>query len=55
VKRRLRKGVRREWAVEAVRTGRTKKTVDQLLHLWISAEKRRTHKRERREGKIPGW
>lgn len=51
MKRRLPKGVRRDWAVDAVRDGRTRKTAGQLLHLWVSAEKRRTHKRERREGK----
>lgn len=50
-KRRLPRGLRREYAVRAVEQGLTNKTADQLMHLWISAEKRRTHKRERREGR----
>ena len=51
MKRRLPRGVRREYAERAVAQGTTRKSVDQLLHLWVSREKRRTHKRERREGK----
>jgi hypothetical protein len=30
----------------------TSRSVKGLLHLWTSQEKRRTHKRERREGKV---
>ena len=51
MKRRLPKGVNIEWAERAVREGTTRKTAKELQHLWVSREKRRTHKRERREGK----
>lgn len=50
VKRRLPRGVRRQYAEHAVREGMTRKTADELLHLWVSRAKRETHKRERREG-----
>jgi hypothetical protein len=51
MKRRLPKGTDLRYATAAVKEGRTSKTAKQLQHLWISKEKRRTHKRERREGK----
>ena len=51
MKRRLPRGVKREFAQQAVNLGITSKTVDELMHRFISLEKRRTHKRERREGK----
>lgn len=51
MKRRLPRGVRRWYAVRAVEEGRTRKSADELLHGWVSSEKRRTHKRERREGR----
>lgn len=50
-KRRLPKDAKREYAERAIEYGMTRKTVDELLHRWVSKEKRRTHKRERREGR----
>jgi len=40
-----------EYAERAVEQGITRKSAKRLLHIWTSNEKRRTHKRERREGK----
>lgn len=51
MKRRLPRGIKIEYAERAVELGITRKNSRQLLHLWLSDEKRRTHKRERREGK----
>ena len=51
MKRRLPRGVRQEYAERAVGQGNTGKTAKELLHVWVSREKRRTHKRERREAK----
>lgn len=50
-KRRLPRGIKQQYAEQAVRLGITSKTVPELMHRWTSLEKRRTHKRERREGK----
>jgi hypothetical protein len=50
-KRRLPRGTDLRYAQAAVEQGRTSKTARALQHLWISKEKRRTHKRERREGR----
>jgi hypothetical protein len=50
-KRRLPRGVKLEYLDIAGRQGQLKKPKKELLHMWISKEKRRTHKRERREGK----
>lgn len=51
MKRRIPKDARLEYAEQAVRLGITRKTAKQLQKTWISRDKRRTHKRERREGK----
>jgi hypothetical protein len=51
VKRRLPRGTDLRYAQVAVTSGRTSKSATELQHRWISAEKRRTHKRERREGR----
>lgn len=50
-KRRLPKGTDLKFAERAVAYGLTRKAPKELQHKWISKEKRRTHKRERREGK----
>lgn len=50
-KRRLPRGLSPELAERAYREGWSKKKPKELLHLWVSKEKRRTHKRERREAK----
>lgn len=52
MKRRLPRGLRESYAQRAVEYGYTRKTAKELMHVWVSSEKRRTHKRERREGKI---
>ena len=51
MKRRLPRGTNIEYAERAVEYGITSKPARRLQHLWISKEKRRTHKRERREAK----
>lgn len=51
MKRRLPKGTDLRYAELAAEQGLTRKPPKELQHKWISAEKRRTHKRERREGR----
>lgn len=51
MKRRLPRGTDIEYAKRAVAYGMTSKSPKELQHRWISKEKRRTHKRERREGR----
>lgn len=51
MKRRLPRGTDLYYAQRAIEYGMTSKTAKELQHRWISKEKRRTHKRERREGR----
>lgn len=50
-RRRLPKGTDLRYAEWAVAQGMTRKSAKAFQHVWIASEKRRTHKRERREGR----